>query len=75
MAMIARMVEPQATVLELGVATGYLTQYLREAKGCDIDGVEIDPKVTEAGRRFFGLGDNPRLHVITADGPTPSRNR
>jgi predicted membrane-bound spermidine synthase len=33
-----------------------------------IDGVEIDPKVTEAGRRFLGLGDNPKLHVITADG-------
>jgi hypothetical protein len=24
--------------------------------------------VTEVGRRWFGLGDNPRLHVITADG-------
>lgn len=36
--------------------------------GAEIDGVEIDPRVTEAGRRFFGLGDNPRLHVITADG-------
>ena len=34
----------------------------------EIDGVEIDPKVTEVGRRYFGLGDNPRLHVITADG-------
>jgi spermidine synthase len=33
-----------------------------------IDGVEIDPKVTEAGRRFLGLGDNPNLHVITDDG-------
>jgi spermidine synthase len=33
-----------------------------------IDGVEIDPEVTKVGRRFFGLGDNPRLHVHTADG-------
>ncbi|MDX6408621.1 MAG: hypothetical protein QOE13_1692 [Gaiellaceae bacterium] len=33
-----------------------------------IDGVEIDPAVTEAGRRFLGLDDNPRLHVHTADG-------
>ena len=32
-----------------------------------VDGVELDPAVTEAGRRFFGLGDNPRLHVFTAD--------
>jgi predicted membrane-bound spermidine synthase len=34
----------------------------------EIDGVEIDPKVTEAGRRFMGLGENLRLHVVTADG-------
>jgi spermidine synthase len=33
-----------------------------------IDGVEIDPKVTETGRKYFGLGDNPNLHVVTADG-------
>ena len=33
-----------------------------------IDGVEIDGAVTEAGRRYLGLGDNPRLRVITADG-------
>jgi spermidine synthase len=32
-----------------------------------IDGVEIDPAVTAVGRRYFGLGDNPRLRVITAD--------
>jgi spermidine synthase len=33
-----------------------------------IDGVEIDPKVTDAGRRYFGLGENPKLHVVSADG-------
>jgi spermidine synthase len=32
-----------------------------------IDGVELDPAVTAAGRRYLGLGDNPRLHVVTAD--------
>jgi spermidine synthase len=32
-----------------------------------VDGVELDPAVTAVGRRYFGLGDNPRLHVITAD--------
>ncbi len=32
-----------------------------------IDGVELDPAVTAAGRRFLGLGDNPRLHVVDAD--------
>jgi spermidine synthase len=33
----------------------------------EIDGVEIDPAVSDVGRRFFGLGDNPRLHVFDAD--------
>jgi spermidine synthase len=33
----------------------------------EIDGVELDPAVTEAGRRYLGLDDNPRLHVYTAD--------
>ena len=33
-----------------------------------IDGVEIDPKVSEVGRRFLGVDDNPNLRVITADG-------
>jgi spermidine synthase len=32
-----------------------------------IDGVELDPAVSAVGRRYFGLGDNPRLRVITAD--------
>jgi spermidine synthase len=32
-----------------------------------IDGVEIDPDVTKAGRRYLGLDDNPRLDVHTAD--------
>jgi spermidine synthase len=35
--------------------------------GARIDGVELDPAVTAAGRRWFGLGDNPRLSVHTAD--------
>jgi spermidine synthase len=35
--------------------------------GTRIDGVEIDPAVSAAGRRYFGLADNPRLTVVTAD--------
>jgi spermidine synthase len=31
------------------------------------DGVELDPQVTATARRFFGLNDNPRLTVYTAD--------
>jgi spermidine synthase len=32
-----------------------------------IDGVELDPAVTAAARRYMGLGRIPRLHVVTAD--------
>ena len=33
----------------------------------EIDGVELDPEVSRVGRRWFGLGDNPRLRVRDAD--------
>ena len=33
----------------------------------EIDGVEIDPAVSDAGRRFLGLADNPRMRVHDAD--------
>ena len=33
----------------------------------EIDGVEIDPAVTEAGRRYLGLDDNARLRTHDAD--------
>ncbi|HEV7585809.1 MAG TPA: fused MFS/spermidine synthase [Solirubrobacteraceae bacterium] len=32
-----------------------------------IDAVELDGQLTEIGRRFFALGQRPRLHTITAD--------
>jgi spermidine synthase len=32
-----------------------------------IDGVEIDPAVSKAGRTYLGMSDNPRLHVHDAD--------
>jgi hypothetical protein len=35
--------------------------------GAAVDGVELDPAVTRVGRRYFGLGDNPRLTVHDAD--------
>src|SRR5262245_10645613 len=41
----------------------------------EIDGVELDPAVTKAGRRYLGLGDNPRLHVHTADARPFLRDR
>ena len=31
-------------------------------------GIELDPLVTQVGRRYFGLASNPRVRVATADG-------
>jgi hypothetical protein len=57
------------TMLVIGNAGGTIPRaYGRFYPGIAIDGVEIDPVVTEAGRRYLGLGDNPRLRTITADG-------
>jgi spermidine synthase len=36
----------------------------------DVLGIELDGDVTAAGRRYMGLGDNPRVRVATADGRT-----
>jgi spermidine synthase len=60
---------PVEHVLIIGNAGGTIARaYGRLYPDAQIDGVEIDSKVTAVGRRFFGLGDNPKLHVITADG-------
>jgi len=59
---------PAAHVATLGNAAGTTARafgvYFPDAA---IDGIEIDPAVSAAGRRFFGLDDNPRLTVHTAD--------
>ena len=59
---------PAARVAILGNAAGTTARafgvYYPEAR---IDGVEIDPAVSSVGRRYFGLSDNPRLTVHTAD--------
>ena len=62
---------PARRLLVIGNAGGTVARaYGRVYPHVAVDGVEIDPAVTEAGRRFLGLGDNPRLHVVTADGRT-----
>jgi spermidine synthase len=33
----------------------------------EIDGVELDPTVSDVGFRYFGMADNPRLQVHDAD--------
>ena len=56
-------------MLVIGNAGGTIARAFGELyPDVQIDGVEIDPEVSEAGRRYLGLGDNPNLTVITADG-------
>jgi spermidine synthase len=35
--------------------------------GAFVDGVELDPAVSRVGRRYFAMGENPRLTVHDAD--------
>jgi spermidine synthase len=60
---------PVERMLVIGNAGGTVARaYGQLYPEVEIDGVEIDPEVSEAARRFMGLGDNPRLDVVTADG-------
>jgi spermidine synthase len=60
---------PVERMLVIGNAGGTVARAYGELyPAVAIDGVEIDPGVSEAARRYMGLGDNPRLDVITADG-------
>ena len=59
---------PLRTVAILGNAGGTtaraLGRFYPEAR---IDGVELDPAVSRAGREYFGMRDNPNLTVHDAD--------
>jgi predicted membrane-bound spermidine synthase len=60
---------PVDRVLVVGNAGGTIARAFGELyPQATIDGVEIDPEVSEAGRRYLGLGDNPKLTVIDEDG-------
>jgi spermidine synthase len=59
---------PLHSVLVLGNAAGSTARGLAAVyPGVRIDGVEIDPAITAAARRWFALDTIPNLHVITAD--------
>jgi spermidine synthase len=60
---------PVERMLVIGNAGGTIARAYGELfPDVRIDGVEIDPEVSEAARRYMGLGDNPNLDVVTADG-------
>jgi spermidine synthase len=59
---------PVQRVAVLGNAGGTIARaYAEFWPNALIDGVEIDPAVSEAGREYLGLRDNPRLTVHDAD--------
>jgi spermidine synthase len=59
---------PARSALVLGDAGGTIPRaYARFFPHLAIDGVELDPAVTDAARRFFGLRSIPTLHTVTAD--------
>ena len=56
-------------ILVIGNAGGTTARGLAaEYPGAVIDGVELDPVVTELARRYMGMGSIPGLHVYEADG-------
>jgi spermidine synthase len=60
---------PVERMLVIGNAGGTVARAYGELyPSVRIDGVEIDPEVSEAGRRYLGLGDSANLRVIDADG-------
>ncbi len=60
---------PARNLLVLGLGGGGSVAATRlTAPEIQVDAVEIDPQVVEAGRRFFGLRlDDPRLRIHVAD--------
>jgi spermidine synthase len=59
--------DPQRVAI-LGNAAGTTARaYGRFFPGAEVDGVEIDPKLTEIGDRYFDMGSNPNLTVYNED--------
>ena len=59
---------PLESVAILGNAGGTTARALGEFyPDARVDGVELDAAVSDVGRRFFGMNDNPRLTVHDAD--------
>lgn len=56
------------SAMMIGLAAGTGVRELTEAYGpIPIDGVEIDPKIVDVGRKYFAMTE-PNLNVIVADG-------
>ncbi len=56
-------------ILMIGLGGGVLPRFLYEVyPDIEIDVVEVDARVTELARRYFGFKESPRLQVFEDDG-------
>jgi spermidine synthase len=59
---------PLRSVAILGNAGGTTARAMGQFyPGAEIDGVELDPAVSDVGFEYFGMGDNPKLTVHDLD--------
>ena len=49
---IIKYIQPDTAVLELGPATGYLTEYMQKKLNCSVDCVEISPEMAEVAEKY-----------------------
>jgi spermidine synthase len=62
---------PQATgrILMIGLGAGVVSTYLgRAMPDVQIDVVELDPGIIAAARKYFGVQETDRVHIIESDG-------
>jgi spermidine synthase len=69
--MPAALAYPDATkrILMIGLGAGSISTYLARAMpDAQIDVVELDPGVIDAGKKYFGLQETDKVHFIESDG-------
>ncbi|MCP4108119.1 MAG: methyltransferase domain-containing protein [Desulfobacteraceae bacterium] len=57
---LVKHIKPDTTVMELGPATGYLTEYMQKQLNCKVDCVEISPEMAKTAEKFC-------RHMLVAD--------
>jgi spermidine synthase len=56
-------------ILMIGLGAGSISTYLgRAMPDAQIDVVELDPDVIAAGKKYFGLEENDKVHFVASDG-------
>ncbi len=53
-----------------GAAYSYPKDFLKEYTDATLDVIEIDPKLTELAKKYFGLKSDPRLRIFHEDART-----